>query len=117
MRRAQNIKKLAKNSIDLNGNVNSKIAEFALKKLTKEELKSFLRSLKKEYSSTTVIVRFDGNLSAVDKREIEKKHENKRIIFVKDPKITGGIEVIDNDMIVNYSVEGLLNSKFNSINL
>lgn len=117
MRNIQIIKSLAKESIDHRGNVNNSIAEYVLKKLTKKELKFFLRALKKKHMEGNVTIKYDGNLSETIKREFDKMFENKRITYIKDEKIGGGIEVVDNDMIVNYSVAGIINNRLESINI
>ncbi len=115
MRSTQIIKKLAQEAIDANGNINNKIADYVLNKLAKKELKIFLRRLKKSHMEQTIIVKYEGNLTDRIKSEIQLNYKNKKINYEKDRKIGGGIMIIANDMIINYTIAGLITNKMKAI--
>lgn len=109
------IKELAGATLSSNGEVNNKIAGFILNKLTKKELKVFLRKLKKINNESNVKVRYEGNMTVEIKKTIQQMYLDKNIIYEKDDNLGGGIMIIDNDMIVNYTVGGILDSRMKAI--
>jgi F0F1-type ATP synthase delta subunit len=109
------IKELAKTAIEKDGTVNNKIADYALNKLTKKELKVFLRKLRKFNNESTVTVRYEGKMNTDIKNNIKKMFENKKINYERDKTLGGGIMIIDNDMIVNYTIGGILDNKMSLI--
>lgn len=111
----QLIKNLANNSLDTNGNVDSKIATYVLNKLNKKELKIFLRRLKKLNMERNVTVRFEGNMTNEVKIDIENMYKDKNIKYEKDTSLGGGIIIVDNDMTVNYTMSGMIANKLRAI--
>lgn len=108
---SQHIKELAKTAIDDKGNINTKVSDFVLNKLTKKELKIFLRKLKKINSENSVTVIYEGNLTNSIKKNIEDMYRNKKISYERNSTLGGGIMIIDNDIIINQTVAGILDNK------
>ncbi len=111
----QTIKKLAVLSIDQKGEIDEKAVKYVFDKLSKKELKIYLRKIKKIHNEMNVTVRFDGTLTKEIKQEINYMYKNKNINYEKDSSTGGGIMVIDNDMIVNYTVGGIIENKMKDI--
>lgn len=111
----KHIKELARTVISKDGTVDKKIANYALNKLTKKELKIFLRRFRRFNNESTVTVRYEGNMTTDIKKSIEKMFVNKKINYERDGALGGGIMIIDNDMIVNYTIGGILENKMRHI--
>jgi F0F1-type ATP synthase delta subunit len=108
------IKLLAKASYvknDLDSLKTNKIA----KRLTREDLKKYLRTLKsiEKQKTVTVIV---PEMGLSEKQGIEKKFKNlfkeKRIIIQTDPSLLVGLRIINNDLVYELS----LKNTFDKIN-
>lgn len=113
----QLIKKLAINTFNKDVSINSKIANYALSKLKKNELKIYLRRIVKLNSEKTVIVTTAEDLKNKTKNNIESMFKDKKINYKVDPKLVGGIMIKDNDMIVNYTIDGIIDSKMKQIQI
>jgi len=111
----QLIKELAKNSVDEKNNINEKVAEFILKNLSKKELKIYLRRIRKISKEQNVTVKYEGKLNNNLETEIRKMFEDKIIKFEKDEKLGGGFLIINNDMIVNYTIDRMIESRIKII--
>lgn len=109
------IKDLAASTFDAKGNVNEKVYKFVLNKLTKKELKLFLRRLKKTNSERHVAVKYEGNMTQEIKKSIESMYKDKEITYERDRSLGGGIMIIDNDLIVNYTIDSIIKNKTVSI--
>lgn len=108
------IKNLVLNSYSKN-NLNSLRVKKIADKLTREDLKRYLRALKeadKEKSVTIVM----PEIMIKDKKGIESKFKNafknKKISFVTDPSLILGLKIINNDLIYELS----LDNTFDKIN-
>lgn len=113
----QFIKKLSSATFNDNGSVNSKIANYALGKLKKNDLKIYLRRIIKINAEKTVIVTTAENLKKEIKNKIENMFKNKKIDYEINPKLGGGIMIKDNDMIINYTINGIINTKMKQIQI
>ena len=111
----QIIKELAKSSIDNKGDVSEKVIDYVLNKFNKKELKFYLRRLKKISNEQNVTVKYEGELTLELKREIKDMYLGKNVNFVKEEKLGGGILIIDNDMIVNYTVSSMIDNRMKVI--
>lgn len=111
----QLIKELAKNSVDEKNNINEKVAEFILKNLSKKELKIYLRRIRKISNEQNVTVKYEGKLDSNLETEIRKMFDQKIVKFEKDEKLGGGLLILNNDMIVNYTIDGMIESRIKII--
>ncbi len=111
----QIIKDLASGSLDNKGKVDEKIARYVLEKLNKKELKLFLRRFKKISNEKSVTVKYEGKLTDEIKKNLETMFENRIINYEQDKSLGGGIMIIDNDMIVNYTIDGLIENRIKLI--
>ena len=73
----------------------------------------FLRKFKKLASEKTVTVRYEGKLTNEFKKSIESMHAGKKINYEEDRTLGGGIMIVDNDLIVNYTIDSMIKSKLN----
>jgi F0F1-type ATP synthase delta subunit len=101
------IKLLAKASYlnnELDGTRSTKIAN----RLTREELKNYLRALKsiEKQRTVTVIV---PDISVNNKRDIEKRFTNlfkdKKIVMETDSELLVGLKIINNDLVYELSLQ------------
>jgi len=111
----QIIKELAKSSIDNKGEISEKVTDYVLNKFNKKELKFYLRRLKKISKEQNVTVKYEGELPSNLKREIKEMYLGKNVNFVKEEKLGGGILIIDNDMVVDYTIIGMVDSRMKVI--
>lgn len=110
-----NIKSLAFESINDKGEINKKIADFVLNNLTKKELKIYLRRLKKISKERSVQVKYEGNMNSEMKKAIEQMYKGRTITYERDKSFGGGIMIVDNDLIVNYTIDSIIKSKLLNI--
>src|SRR5680860_1071882 len=108
------IKKLALDSY-LGNSLNAARVKKIADRLTREDLKKYLRVLKdNEKQKKVTIVMPDIDIK--DKKEIERKFKNafkdKKIYFETDPSLILGLKIINNDLIYELS----LNDTFDKIN-
>lgn len=113
----QFIKNLASATFNDDASINSEIADYALGKLKKNDLKIYLRRITKLNAEKTVIVTTAENLKTEIKNKIENMFKNKKINYEINPKLGGGIMIKDNDMIINYTINGIINAKMKHIQI
>lgn len=94
--------------IVLENKLDLKTAKYMVNKLTKAEIKSFLKYLKLEYEKHTVRVITSTDLPELLKKQLEEKYLNKKVIFKIDKNQKEGICVITNDTIINLTLDGYL---------
>ncbi|MFH1187070.1 MAG: F0F1 ATP synthase subunit delta [Candidatus Levyibacteriota bacterium] len=108
------IKKLVAGSYSGN-NLNELRVRKIADKLTRENLKKYLKSLKNTEKQKRVTIVMP-NIEIKDRREIEKMfkktYKDKKISFITDPSLILGLKIINNDLIYELS----LNDTFDKIN-
>jgi len=110
------IKKLVESSLRKDGAIDKKTAEFVIKNFRKRELKEFQRQLTIKIMEQTVTVSYEGVLSTSSKKEIESIFKGKRVNFIREEKMGGGLRIRANDIIINYNIADLIAGYVNSIN-
>ncbi len=115
MIRNKTLQFITKEAIEKDGNIDRKLTDYILKNLSKEELKMFLRNLKKTYAHKNITVKHAGTIPDNIKRELEKKYADKNIQYIHDATLGGGIEIVDNDLVVNYTVSGLVKNNLKAL--
>lgn len=103
------IKKLAKLTIR-NGNVDKRIAKYALLKLARKELIMYLASLKKVIYENSVRVISAQELSSKVKQSIRGKIKDRIVFFEQDQSQSEGIKIIIDDTIIDLTVNGYINT-------
>lgn len=103
------IKKLAKLTIR-NGNVDKKIAKYALSRLTRKEFITYLACLKTVVYKNSVRVISAQELPSKVKQSIERKIKNRIIFFEQDQSQSEGIKIIIDDTIIDLTVSGYIST-------
>lgn len=101
------IKKLVTESYSKN-NLNSLRVKRIADRLTREDLKKYLRALKEADKQKRVTIVMP-EIQIKDKKGIENKFKNafkdKKISFVTDPSLILGLKIINNDLIYELSLD------------
>src|SRR5262245_38133878 len=104
------IKLLASQSYK-NNKLDPKIVESIADKLNRQSLKQYIRLLKQEENKKQVIVTSPKSLTESDKKRLQSQFPNKKIIYILDPEMMGGIRIVDKDT----EFESSINQTFNDI--
>jgi hypothetical protein len=110
------IKKLAEESYTKNTLDSGKILQVS-KKLKREELKFYIKSLKNIESKRTVTVTLPSEEGASEiKAHLSKIYPNKRLVFGIDPTLLTGIRVVDFDNEYELSLKNFLEGSLSTTN-
>ncbi len=93
----------------LNQNKVNKIATL----LSKSDLKKYINALKLTENKKSLIISSPMNNS--DLKKFEKLFPNKKIVFKKDPTLMLGMEIIDNDIVYEFTLKNSLDKILNYI--
>ena len=114
-------KKLLNSLVKISYNNNALSRKTALSignKLSRKNLKLYLKALKNNEKKNTVKVIIAND--KINKISLEKKLKqefgNKKIVFQVDKTLIAGIRVIDNDLIYDYNLNNTINSLITHIN-
>lgn len=102
------LKKIARVTV-MNNNIDSKVKEFVLTKLTRSELREYLMHLKNLTQRNTVTV-VGHDITYDLKVRISNIYRGKHIIFVRDTGISEGIKIIDNDTETDFTLENYIDN-------
>lgn len=102
-------KSMAKNAITKD------VSSYILKRLTKEELKTFLYSFKNEVNKHQVIISTSGTPSATLKKNLEKKYAPRKIHYVINENLGGGIKIQENDIVTDYTFQNIVHQTINAL--
>ena len=91
--------------------LDSKTVDMIADKLNRQVLKQYIRSLKNEEGKNKVVVTSPKSLTTDDKKKIQSQFPDKKIIYILDPEMLGGVKISDKDM----EFETSLNQTFNDI--
>lgn len=80
-------------------------------KLSRKDLKTFIRLLHAEEKKREVYVTSAAALNKNDKEKIEKLYQNKRVVYAIDSDMVSGIKIVENDE--EYEIN--LNKTFHDI--
>lgn len=110
------IKKLAEESYTKNTLNSDKILQVS-KKLKREELKFYIKSLKNIESRKTVTVTLPSEEGASEiKAHLTKIYPDKKLVFGIDPSLLTGIRVVDFDNEYELSLKSFLEGSVNTTN-
>lgn len=74
--------------------------------LSRSDLKKYINGLKSTENKKNLIVLSPMNDQALNK--FEKLFPNKKIIFKKDPTLMLGMEIVDNDIVYEFTLKNSL---------
>ncbi|HVZ67728.1 MAG TPA: F0F1 ATP synthase subunit delta [Patescibacteria group bacterium] len=104
----QDIKKLAKLTAQ-DRKVDKKLANFVFSKMSRKELILYLTYLKNYLNKMIVTVSSNTPIAPALKKTLAREFAKKEVVFNIDKSIKDGIKVMDNDTIIDLSIEGYLN--------
>lgn len=107
MNNIQNVVQASYKNGKLDPDIVNKIAD----KLTRKELKEYIRLLKQEENKKIVTVTAPKELSEEEKKMFENLFSKKELVYNTDQKMIGGIKITDGD--VEYEIS--LNQIFRDI--
>jgi F0F1-type ATP synthase delta subunit len=94
-----------------NGKLDAETVERVADKMDRRTLKEYLHLLKQEEKKNQVVITSPTPMTEVDRTMLEKTFPNKQMIYLIDPEIISGIQVVNNDQEFEIS----LNQTFNDI--
>jgi len=77
-------------------------------KLERSELKHYLKALKKEERGKNVYVATARLLAAGDQKALRDLFPEKNVIIQVDPRLVGGIRILNNDVVYEKNIAQLL---------
>lgn len=94
-----------------NGQLDQEAVDFVASKLTRHELKLYIRLLIQEENKKQVFVTSSNELDKANKEKIEKLFPSKKVVYTVDSSMVSGIRVVEND--VEFEIN--LNRRFHDI--
>ncbi|HVT00877.1 MAG TPA: hypothetical protein VHE53_01420 [Patescibacteria group bacterium] len=107
------IKKLARLTAQ-SKKVDKKVADFILK-MPRRDLALYLSYLKNSLNKTTVYVTSNIAVPTALKKTLIKEFSDKEVLFGIDKSIKDGIKVVNNDTVIDLSMNGYLDKTIGSL--
>ncbi len=108
------IKKLAEFSFR-NGSVDKKITNFALLKLSKSDLKTYLFYYKKELGKNAVLVKTSDRVDKITEQKLKEIFKNKQINYIIDESLGAGMYIKSDNDVIDASIKGLIEQAIMSV--
>ena len=108
------MKKKLQNLVELsykNGNLDQETVALIASKLSRRELKQFIRLLIQEENKKQVFVTASTELDKASREKIQHLFPDKKVVSTVDPSMISGIKVVEND--VEFEIN--LNRRFHDI--
>lgn len=93
-----------------NNQLDQATVELIANKLTRRELKQYIRLLKQQEVKKQVFVTVPKTLSSEERDMIQKLFVGKKILFKVDPGMISGIRIVDNDVEYEVSLDKIFSS-------
>lgn len=84
------------------------IVELIANKLSRRELKQYIKLLKRSEHKKEVIVTVPKSMTSEERDMIQKLFTGKRIVYTVDPTMISGIRIVDNDVEYELSLDQIL---------
>ncbi len=110
----QKIKKLAQIAAE-KPQIPRDVEEFVLTKMSKQELKDFLKYFRLELDKKRVYVVSSDAISKDNLNSLKKQYADKELIESLDQTIGGGIKIKDNDLVIDFSFKTFINDTIEKI--
>lgn len=94
-----------------NGKLDPETVAFISDQVSRHMLKQYIRLLKQNEQKNQIIVTSSIALTEQDRKVIKAQFPEKDIVYIFDPELISGIQIINNDQ--KYEVN--LNQRFNDI--
>ncbi len=99
-------------------NLDSRKVKFFVKKMTRRDLRTYIRTLKELESKKKIIV-FLPSLEKVKTNEFNKQinrlFPNKKIVYEEDPNLLLGTRILNNDLIYDFNLKNTLENMAETI--
>lgn len=108
------LKKLVLESFDkglLDSEKVEKIAEF----LRRNELKEYIKQLKRVESENTVVISLPYLPTEIERKQHGEMFAKKKIIYDIDPTLIVGTKIQENDLITEYNLKNTLENLYNHL--
>ena len=87
-----------------------------VKKLTRLELKQYIKALKTVEKQTNVYVYLANSAKQLAADQFSKLFPDKKIVIKEDKSLIAGIRIVDNDQVYEQNLKNNLNNLVNFIN-
>ena len=81
------------------------IVDLVANKLTRRQLKEYIKLLKQQASKKQVIVTVPKSLNSEERDMLQKLFNGKKIMYTVDPSMISGIRIVDNDVEYEISLD------------
>lgn len=88
-----------------NDQLDPEVVDLIANKLTRRELKQYIRLLRQQEQKNQVIVTVPKTLTSEERTMIQKLFKDKKILYMVDPSMISGIRVVDNDIEYEISLD------------
>ncbi len=88
--------------------IDPKKVDVIVSKLSRTELKQYIKYLKELGKQKTVTIVTPIDLPDKDKQKLEELYRDKKVVFVKDSTLLVGIKIVSNDVITDYNLKSKL---------
>jgi len=108
------MKSRLKNLVELSytdGELNQKNIEIIANKLTRKDLKTYIRLLKQEEDKKIVYVTSAQELTDGSRKMVENRFPDKKILYQVDPRMINGVRIVE----IDNEYEMSLNQTFDDI--
>jgi F0F1-type ATP synthase delta subunit len=87
-----------------------------VKKLTRLELKTYIKALKTVEKQKNVYVYLANTADKLITGQLNKLFPDKKIVIKEDKSLIAGIRIVDNDRVYEHNIKNNLNNLVNFIN-
>ena len=84
------------------------IVDLIANKLSRRELKQYIKLLKREEHKKEVIVTVPKSMTSEERDMMQKLFTGKKIVYAVDPSMISGIKIVDNDVEYELSLNQIL---------
>jgi F0F1-type ATP synthase delta subunit len=99
----------------VDGELDEETVSFIADKLSRQELKQYIKFLKLNENKNRIIVTTPAELNKKEKELIEQKYVNKSVLYVIDPNMISGIRITDHDMEYEISLNQIFHDIINHL--
>ena len=81
------------------------IVDLVANKLTRRQLKEYIKLIKQQEGKSQVIVTVPKSLTGEEREMIQTLFVNKKVLYAIDPAMISGIRIVDNDVEYEISLD------------
>ena len=88
-----------------NGTLNPEIVLAIAEKLTRKELKVYIKAIKLAEKRRSVTIAFASNITNDEQKQLQSLFPGKKLIVTQDPTLLAGIRITNNDDIFEMNLK------------